>query len=507
MYFKIILIVLVALLTANCHSHSDSQDQDNLTNEPHLNEDAKVLFIAYNDRFELFTESDPLVVGELASLLSHITILPEFKPLENSKVTLTIQVQDSEVRQTIENPSRKGIYNFTIVPEKQGSGTLKYEITNDSGTFEILVPEIQVYDQLHKAYEAADSLQISETNTVVFTKEQSWKTNFSTGFPTEESFGKTIKTTAQVQSLKTEEQIVSSKTYGMVTFPNNNILKGKIVSKGQVLSIISGSELADNNFSVRYAEAQNSFEKARADYLRAENLAEDKIISEKELLNAKVQYENAKNIFENLSEHFNESGQNVSSPINGYIKDVFAENGAFVEPGQPLFSISQNQSLELSADVQRKFAPLLEFIQSANIHTLHDNQFYTLEELNGKILTYGKSTNPDNYLIPVHLQIENNGNFVPGGFVEVFLKTTDYQMTLTIPNTAILEDQGYYYVYVQVTPELFEKREISIGKTDGIKTEILSGLSPNERIITIGAIFVHLSQATQPIDAHSGHVH
>jgi multidrug efflux pump subunit AcrA (membrane-fusion protein) len=78
---------------------------------------------------------------------------------------------------------------------------------------------------------------------------------------------------------------------------------------------------------------------------------------------------------------------------------------------------------------------------------------------------------------------------------------------LTIPNSAILEEQGNFSVFVQITPELFEKREVTPGTTDGLRTEILKGVNPGERVISVGAILVKLAQATGSLDAHSGHVH
>jgi RND family efflux transporter MFP subunit len=340
----------------------------------------------------------------------------------------------------------------------------------------------------------------------VFTKEQSWKVDFSTAFPEREPFGQVIQTTAQVQSSQGDEIIVGARTNGIVVIPGPAVLEGKEVSKGQLLLSISGREMADNNISVRYAEAKNNLEKAKADYERAKELASDQIVSQKDLLLAKNQFDNATAHFDNLS-NFNGSGQSVKSPMSGFIKQVFVKNGTYVESGQPLITISQNKTLTLSAEVQHKHAPLLESITSANIRTLHDNKTYSLEELNGKVLSYGKSVNSDNYLIPVSLQIDNKGSFTTAGFVEVYLKTTTNSQALTLPNTSLLEDQGSFFVFVQVTPELFEKREVKIGVTDGIKTEITHGINSDERIVTRGAILIKLAQATGTLDAHSGHVH
>ena len=62
-------------------------------------------------------------------------------------------------------------------------------------------------------------------------------------------------------------------------------------------------------------------------------------------------------------------------------------------------------------------------------------------------------------------------------------------------------------MFVQVTPERFEKRLIQTGETDGILTEVTGGLKDSERIVTKGAMLIKLAQATGALDAHSGHVH
>jgi hypothetical protein len=48
---------------------------------------------------------------------------------------------------------------------------------------------------------------------------------------------------------------------------------------------------------------------------------------------------------------------------------------------------------------------------------------------------------------------------------------------------------------------------VKTAATDGLKTEIARGINSSERIITDGAIFVRLAQATGTLDAHSGHNH
>ncbi|HBH84440.1 MAG TPA: efflux RND transporter periplasmic adaptor subunit [Bacteroidales bacterium] len=500
MYFKIILVATLAFIMAGCnHSHeTDNQPEQ---------EEVKFQYTAYSNNFELFAEADPFVAGQTSNVLSHLSNLPDFTAVEKGAITLRIMVGNKTTEQTLESPTRKGIYSFDIKPEVHGKGTLEYVITTERGDFKVIVPEIIVFASMQEAEEAAGKIVISKTNTTVFTKEQSWKMDYSTDKPLRESFGQVIKTTAQIQSAPGDEMLVTAKTNGIISFTGNSMLEGRGVSNGQLLFTITGSGFADNNSAVRYAEAQNNFEKAKADYDRASVLAEDKIVSGKDLLQAKNLYENTKLVYDNLKQNFSASGQSVTSPMTGYIKRLFVTNGQYVEAGQPVIMVSLNKTLVLRAEVQQKYAPYLEAISTATIRILGENKTYSLEELNGKILSFGRTTSSDNYLIPVSIQIDNTGSFIPGSFVELFLKTVTNSQALTLPSTSLLEEQGNYFVYVQVTPELFEKREIKTGGTDGIKTEIIRGISENDRVVTKGAILIKLAQATGTLDAHSGHVH
>jgi len=500
MKYKIFLIAILAFLFASCNSNHDIEKHDE-------HEETKIQFTAYSNEFELFAEADPFVTGRSSNVLSHFSHLPDFKAVESGSIIIRLIVGNKETTQLLEKPTRKGIYSFDIKPETTGNGQIVFDIKTDVGIFQLIVPQITVYSNEEEAHEADEALIISKTNTTVFTKEQSWKIDFATELPKTEPFGQVIKTTAQIQSSQGEEIIVSAKTSGIVILNDNGLLEGKSVSKGQTLFLISGNAMADNNSAVRFAEAKNNYETTKAGYERQNELAKDKIISQKDLLKAKNDFDNAKAIYDNLNENFSANGQAVSSSISGYVKQIFVANGQYVVAGHPIITISQNRTLMLHADVQQKYASLLGSIVSANIRSLHDNHTYTLEQLNGKVLSFGKSANNDNYLIPVNLQIDNKVNFVSGGFVELYLKTLTSSNALTVPNSALLEEQGNFFVFIQITPELFEKREVKIASTDGVKTEIVKGINQNERVVTKGAILVKLAQSTGALDPHSGHAH
>lgn len=506
MKYYFIIISLYSMFMFGCHQHTHDQDGEH-THENQEAEDIKFQYTAYTNDFEVFAEADAFIPGQTANVLAHFSALPNFRAVETGKMTIVLNINGQETRQTLDAPSRKGIYSFDIVPVVAGKGSLRFELENASGTFVIPVPNVEVFAQHDDAALAASKIVISHTNTTVFTKEQSWKIDFATAYPENKPFGQVIKTTGLVQSAQGSEIIITAKINGIVMFSEGNILEGKEVKAGQVLFSISGSEMAEDNLAVKYAEAKNNFDKAKADYERMKELAAEKIVSEKDLLAAENIYNNARNTYENYARNFNANGQKVSTSVSGFVKQVFVKNGTYVEAGQAIITVSQNKTLMLSAEVSQKYAPILGTIHTAHIHALNDAKTYTLEELNGKVLSYGKAANADNYLIPINLQIDNKGSFVAGSFVEIFLKTITNNHALTVPLSAILEEQGHFFVWVQITPELFEKRLVSTGNTDGISIEVLSGIGATDRIVTRGAMLVKLAQATGTLDAHSGHVH
>jgi RND family efflux transporter MFP subunit len=265
--------------------------------------------------------------------------------------------------------------------------------------------------------------------------------------------------------------------------------------------------MADNNLSVRYAEAENEYNRTKIEYERKRELAKEHIISQSDLLKAQTEFTNAETVYNNLHGNFAKGKQVVSSPFNGFVTRVLVRNGEYAQAGQPVLIVSQNRNLLIRAELQPKYFEILHSITSANIRVLGNNQTYTLEELGGSVVSFGKSTDIANPLVPVVFQVNNKGGLLSGSFVEVYIKTQTSTQAITVPSEAVVEEMGNYFVYVQLTPEFFEKRAIKKGVTDGIRTEIKEGLKAGERVVGKGAILVKLAQASGSLDPHAGHAH
>ena len=499
MKFHLLLAGMVVFATTACNY----QQQENRQEEDHGHEHEKIQYTAYTESYELFAEADPFIVGEPANILAHFSDIPSFSPVDSGTVTVVLSIGENEIHQTLEEPTRTGIYSFSLIPAKAGTGTLNFQ----TSTEKITVPGVKVFSSHQESHEQASYNELSMVNKIAFTKEQTWKTEFKTEQVIQQPFGQVIKTVAKVQPATGNEKVIAAGTGGIILYSDNNLVEGREIVQGQMLFKISSGSMSENNLELRINEARNNFENAQAGYLRKKELAVDRIVSEKELLEARTVFENSRAVYENLVNNFSDGGQSISSPLTGFLKQVFVKNGQYVEAGQTLATVSQDQSLILNAFVQQQYSGLLTGISSANIRTTENNNIYTFEELNGKVLSFGKAVNNDSYLIPVSFQIDNKAGFIQGSLVEVYLKAVTNPQAITVPNTALLEEQGLFFVFVQETPELFEKRQVTTGATDGIQTEITAGLQPGERIVSRGAIHLKLAQASGALDPHSGHVH
>ncbi|QIA08377.1 efflux RND transporter periplasmic adaptor subunit [Draconibacterium halophilum] len=492
------------------HEHESATEDDHAhetTVAENEHEHEKIQYTVYSEDFELFAEADAMITGEHANILAHFTFLSNFKPLESGKITAKLIVNGKTTSQTLNEPLRKGIYSFTLEPATAGEGTLHFNIETEGKNVEVVVSNVDVFANDEELHNHDHGAEPSTVNATVFTKEQSWKIDFATAMPQEQAFGTAIKTVAKIEPARGEEEIIAAKASGLVLFSNNNLVEGKKVDNGENLFSISSSEMAENNIGVQLVEAKSNYETDKANYERKSELVKDRLVSEQELLSAKNTYETSKAVYENLSKNFNTSGQMVRSKMSGFVKQIFVSNGQYVAAGQPLLSITKNNKLLLTAQVQQRYLSVLPSVISANITNTNNKKTYTLDELNGRILSYGKSATDNSYLFPVSIEIGNHAGFAPGTFVEVFLKTITNSKAITVPNSALLEEQGIYYVFVQVTPEMFEKREVKIGGTDGLQTEVVSGLSADKRVVTQGAMQVKLAQSTGALDPHAGHVH
>ena len=512
---------------AHSHDHEDGHDHGH-EGEGHL------LLTAYSDGLEFFAETGTFVAGQEVSVLLHVTELQDFKPYVGEDVSVCLVPKGesagdncgncshghgTEAEPEIEGESHshegeghthqhegktevQGIYRFCVRAEAEGEANLVFSADGQRAS----IP-VRVFGSASEASEYAESLEVRSSNGAVFPKEKSWSVDFATEEAVLEPFGQVIRATSRVQPSQEEVFTVSALTDGVVSIGAKALVEGREVRKGETLCIVKGSGTADENLATKYARAEADYNFARNEYERKKALASDRIVSESELRQAEAAFEIAKAVFENLKGNFDASGQSAKSPIEGFVTSVTVSNGQFVRAGDPIATVSRSRSLLVVAEIQPRYSACLKDICGATFKDMDSGRIWTLDELGGKVVSYGKSVSSDSPLIPVTFSVPNKGGFIPGSFLQTRIITRSETPAITLPTTSLIEEQGNYFVYRQLTPEYFEKTPVTIGASDGLRTEIRSGLSAGERVVSKGAMFVKLAQASGALDPHAGHNH
>lgn len=313
------------------------------------------------------------------------------------------------------------------------------------------------------------------------------------------TFEQVIKTSGQVLAAQGDESVAVATVAGIVSF-HGKVTEGMSVGKGSTLLTISSSNIADGDPVQR---ARIAYEISKKEYERMKALVKNKIVSDKDFAQAEQNYENARISYEALAKGNTKGGQAISSPIGGYVKNILVKEGDYVTIGQPLVSVTQNRRLFLRAEVSEKYYPYLRTIGSANFKTPYDNKVYALKELSGRLLSFGKSAGDNSFYVPVTFEFDNKGDIIPGSFVEVYLLSTPMENVISLPRTALTEEQGLFFVYLQLDEEGYKKQEVTLGADNGQSVQILTGVKAGDPVVVSGAYQVKLASASNAIPAHS----
>lgn len=313
-----------------------------------------------------------------------------------------------------------------------------------------------------------------------------------------QEFSEVIRTSGQIVPATGDEMTVVAKTEGIVNL--GNLAEGSAVGRGARIASISSKELGTGD---RLAKARIAYETAKKEYDRDLQLREDNIVSESHLDQSRLAYEMAKTEYGALSSGgASAGGVVVTSPLAGFVKNLLVKSGDYVETGTPIATVSQNRRLQLKADVSEKHYGDIIRIADASFKTSCSDKIHGIKDLGGKLVSYGKASEGDFY-IPVTFEFDNRGDILSGSYAEVFLKTAATRQTIAIPLSAVVEDQGVYYVFVRQEPDSFIRKEVALGQSDGDRVLVKSGLAEGDIIVITGAVRVRLASVTAVPAGHN----
>lgn len=316
-------------------------------------------------------------------------------------------------------------------------------------------------------------------------------------------FSHVIKCSGDIISSPADAFYIVAPTSGVISFGNPYPVNGKYVNGGDKLFTISSSNLQDGDVAYR---SKIAYEKAKRDYERATELAKDMIVSEKELSDIKVEYENAKAAYEAVN-GIDGNGSAVIAPVGGYISQILVNNGDFVNMGQTIAMISKNSKLILRAGIEHEDFTNLPKMKSANFKLPFDDTLYKLSDMNGKILSYGKYISHGENFIDVTFEFDNKYNLIPGSYADIFIISNVSENSLAVPLSAICEEEGLLFVFTRIDCEHFRKTYVVLGESNGECVEILEGVKSGDIVVTEGVHQLKAASRKSVIPAGHSHSH
>lgn len=313
----------------------------------------------------------------------------------------------------------------------------------------------------------------------------------------ETPFSEVIVVSGQIVPSPSETSVVAAKSAGIVRLAAG-IAPGAKVSRGQTVASVSAKGMAggDSNESARVA-----LDAAKRELDRLTPLHDEGIVSTRDYNAARQNYEAAKAAAGNASA----AGSSATAVSSGVVTKLLVGEGQFVEAGQPIAEISGSKRLTLRADLPEGKASAATTVSGAAFRPSYSSDVVDLEKLNGRRVSGDPYAAASGGYIPLYFDFDSDGSVVSGAFCEVYLRGAEKGKALTVPVTALSEQQGQIFVYVEAHHGAYRKQPVTVGSNDGSRAEILSGLNPGERFVSEGVTFVRLAETA---DAKpQGHTH
>ena len=182
----------------------------------------------------------------------------------------------------------------------------------------------------------------------------------------------------------------------------------------------------------------------------------------------------------------------VPAPIRGTITQRQIGVGQYINSeangaANPVYTISDLSTVYLIANVREVDAPLMQVGLPLEVHVLA----YPDRVFKGKTSWVAPSIDPNTHRLSVRADVENpDGALKPGMFANFSIITGEASAAPAVPQEAIVYEGEVARVWVVGAGDTLALREIRAGRISNGMVEVLAGLSPGEKVVTSGTVFI-----------------
>ncbi len=293
-----------------------------------------------------------------------------------------------------------------------------------------------------------------------------------------------IKTVGiQLGTVEQKELTATIRANGLLKVPNNNkanatslyggVIKtlnvqiGDYVRKGQVIATIANPQFIQ--LQEEYLSTASRITFAEQELSRQKELNQGNAGAGKNLQSATAELNSLRTRRASLQQQIQLMGINpgsvsngnlkstlvVTSPLNGTVSNVFAKIGSYVDVSSPVIEIVDNSSLHLDLNVFEKDLPMLKVGQTIHFRITNN----AVEDYNAKIFAIGSSFENESKTIAAHAVVQGNKTGLIDGMNVTAIVSLNNVTTSAVPNDAIVNADGKYYIFVQTNKKAEEHHE------------------------------------------------
>lgn len=274
---------------------------------------------------------------------------------------------------------------------------------------------------------------------------------------------------------------------------------GQKVSKGQKLYSID-AQVYNANYDQAIANLQvqeTNMMKAQKDADRYHELDKHDAIAKQQVDYADAALEAAKKQVNASKAAVNSIRANVNfasiyAPFSGTIGISGVKTGTAVVAGQTVLNtVSTDNPIAVDFAVDQK--EIYRFVQLQQQKTTKADSTFTIAfgtdvyPYPGHVSLIDRAVDPQTGTIKTRLVFPNDkGMLKPGMNASVRVKNSGAQESIVIPNKAITEQLGEFFVYVVGDSSKVTQRKVQLGKQIGGNIIVKDGLKPGDKIVVEG---------------------
>jgi cobalt-zinc-cadmium efflux system membrane fusion protein len=271
---------------------------------------------------------------------------------------------------------------------------------------------------------------------------------------------------------------------------------GDKVRAGQPLIQLSSPNVGQLQADAQKAMADLTVAQKAID--RVHKLQEDGAVADKEVAQADGEFRKAKSDYARSTAQLKALGVSPTDPavnaaLRAQIPGIVVERNVLVgqevraDQATPLLTVSSLDAVWVLADAYEQDLALVSEGDPVSIRV----PAYPGETFPGKVGHIGEVVDPATRTVKIRCVASNPGHRLkPEMFAKVDVQNVSGRKFITVPAKAVLSEGDKSLVIVATEGSVFRTRRVDVGpETDG-NVRILNGLTPGEKIVTDGAIFM-----------------